>query len=789
MNSALGFDPFSLLFTFLAVIATLGIVTIGLGVVGYFAFLNYKFRNREKDSLDSTLIQVALPRDNEIKIDAAEQLFSSFAALHKGGKLSFLHPQASLTFEIVGMPGDIRFYVSTPNKYKDFVEKQINGAYPDAEIREVSEKTSMKEGFIIGNDYNIFSEQAKVAFASLALKKSNYLPIKVYKDLPTDPLSSLTSILAKMTEGEGASIQVLISPSESKWKDLGRAHLAKTKKAEANPETAKYSADPKELEGIENKIGKPGFNTLIRIVVSSGTKESAEAHLNNIVNMFSQLSAQNSFTKNRIRNKKAFMDEFVFRYPPKRQSSVLTSEELATVFHFPNKSIATPHVFWITSKRAPVAAHVPTAGLYLGKSVYRGLSRDVFIDLDDRRRHTYIIGKTGTGKTEFLKQMIMQDIKNGEGVGVIDPHGDLIEDVLQLIPPERAEDVILFDPSDTQRPLGFNMLEAGSEQQKHLAVSSIIGLMYKLFDPNKTGIIGPRFEHAIRNAMLTCMYTPGATFIEVVRALTDANFVQGLLPAVEDPIIRRYWTDQIAQTSDFHKSEVLDYIVSKFGRFVTNKLIRNIIGQSTSSFDFRTVMDERKILLVNLAKGKIGEENSSFLGLILVPKILISAMSRQDMPMDQRKDFFLYVDEFQNFATPDFAQILSEARKYRLNLIVANQFIGQMEEEVKNAIFGNVGTLAAFRVGVTDANYLAHEFQPTFNEADLINIDRFNCYMRTVVSGEPVPPFSLDTTKDMEREKAMMNPRVSELIKELSRLKYGKDVSVIEQIIGQRAQL
>ncbi len=784
------FDPTALLLTFMAVIAVLGMLTIVFGGIGYLGFLKYKFRDREKESLDTTLIQVAVPRDNEIKIDAAEQLFSSFAALHKGGRFSFLHPQPSLTFEIVGMPGDIRFFVSTPNKYKDFVEKQINGAYPDAEIKEVSEKSSFKEDFAVGNDYNIFSENSKVAFASLALKESSYKPIKVYKDLATDPLSSITSVLAKMTEGEGVAIQVLISPADSKWKKLGRGHLTTTKKEEANPETAKYSADPKELEGIENKISKPGFDTVVRVVVSSSTMESAEAHLNNIVNVFTQFSGLNHFTKNGIRNKKAFMDDFIFRYPPKRgQTSVLTSEELATIFHFPNKSVATPHIFWVTSKRAPVAAHVPTTGLFLGKSIYRGLSRDVHIERDDRRRHMYIIGKTGTGKTEFLKQMILQDIKNGEGVGVVDPHGDLIEDILQLVPPERAEDVILFDPSDTQRPLGFNMLEAGSEQQRHLAVSSIIGLMYKLFDPNKTGIIGPRFEHAIRNAMLTCMYTPGATFIEVVRALTDANFVQQLLPAVEDPIIRRYWTDQIAQTSDFHKSEVLDYIVSKFGRFVTNKLIRNIIGQSASSFDFRTVMDEQKILLVNLAKGKIGEENSSFLGLILVPKILISAMSRQDVPMDQRKDFFLYVDEFQNFATPDFAQILSEARKYRLNLTVANQFIGQMEEEVKNAIFGNVGTLAAFRVGVTDANYLQHEFQPTFSEADLINIDRFNCYMRTVVNGEPVPPFSLDTTKDMEREKAMMNPRVSELIKELSRLKYGKDVNVIEQVIGQRAQL
>ncbi|MBI2621441.1 MAG: type IV secretion system DNA-binding domain-containing protein [Candidatus Levybacteria bacterium] len=771
-------------------ILILGLLVAGTIAFGYLAFLKYKFRNKEKESLDSTLIQVALPRDNEIKVDASEQLFSSFASLHKSGTIPFLITQPSISFEIVGMPGDIRFFVSTPNKYKDFVEKQIHGAYPDAEIREVDEKTPLKEGYVVGNDYNIFAENAKVAFAQLVLKKSNYEPIKVYKDLPTDPLSTITSVLAKMTEGEGAAIQVLISPADSKWKKLGRDFLAKTKKEEANPETAKYSADPKELEGIENKIGKPGFSTVIRVVVSSSTKESAEAHLNNIVNVFSQFSGLNSFTKSAVRRQKSFMDDFIYRYPKRiGTSSILTSEELATIYHFPNKSVATPHIFWITSKRAPAAAHVPTTGLYLGKSSYRGLSRDVFIERDDRRRHMYIIGKTGTGKTEFLKQMIMQDIKNGEGVGVVDPHGDLIEDVLQLIPPERAEDVILFDPSDTARPMGLNMLEASTEEERHYVVSSIVGLMYKLYDPNKTGIIGPRFEHAIRNAMLTVMSKPGSTFIEVVRVLTDANFVQELLPYVQDPIVRRYWTDQIAQTSDFHKSEVLDYIVSKFGRFVTNKTMRNIIGQSESAFNFRDVMDNQKILLVNLSKGKIGEENSGFLGLVLVPKILVAAMSRQSVSMDQRKDFFLYVDEFQNFATPDFAQILSEARKYRLDLIVANQFIGQMEEEVKNAIFGNVGTLAAFRVGVTDANYLQHEFQPTFTEADLINIDRFNAYMRTVVNGEPIPPFSLDTTKDMEREKAMMNPRVSELIKELSRLKYGKDVGVIEQVIAQRALL
>ncbi len=733
-----------------------------------------------------------MPRDNEIKIDAADQLFASLTSIRKGGRFAFLKQQPHLSFEIVGMPGDIRFYVNTPNKYRDFIEKQINGAYPDAEIAPVTDPGAKAKAVgVVGGEYNIFSESGKVAFASLRLKSSNYMPIKVYKELPVDPISSLTSILAKMRDGEGAAIQILVSPADSKWRKIGRSYLSKTKKAESNPETAKYSSDAKEIEAIENKLGKPGFDAVVRIVVSSSTKETADLHLSNITSAYSQYNGANSFSKNKHWFKSLFITDFIYRYFPMwGQTSVLTSEELATIFHFPNKAIATPGIYWVASKRAPAPSSLPTSGLYLGQSTFRGLSKPVYIELDDRRRHMYIVGKTGTGKTEFLKKMAMQDIKNGEGIAVIDPHGDLIEDILSMMPPNRAEDVILFDPSDTARPVGINMLEAQTEEQKHYVVSSIIGLMYKLFDPNKTGIIGPRFEHAIRNAMLTVMYEPGSTLIELVRALTDQAFVQELLPKVQDPIIRRYWTDQIAQTSDFHKSEVLDYIVSKFGRFVTNKMIRNIIGQSYSAFNFRQAMDERKIILINLSKGLIGEENSQFLGLVLVPRILIAAMSRQDMPMDLRKDFFLYVDEFQNFATPDFAQILSEARKYRLNLIVANQFIGQMEEEVKNAIFGNVGTIVSFRIGVTDANYIQHEFQPVFNEADLINVDRFNAYMKTTVGGgEPVTPFSLDTVPNFTEQAKLKNPRVSQLVKELSRLKYGRDVHMIEAEVSQRARL
>jgi len=335
----------------------------------------------------------------------------------------------------------------------------------------------------------------------------------------------------------------------------------------------------------------------------------------------------------------------------------------------------------------------------------------------------------------------------------------------------------------------LNLLEAYNEDQKHMVTTAIINLMYKLYDPYKTGIIGSRFEHAIRNAMLTVMSEEGNTFVEVVRCLTDSNFVQELLPKVTDPMVRRYWTDQIAQTADFHKSETLDYIVSKFGRFVTNRVMRNIIGQSKSAFDFRKVMDEGKILIVNLAKGKIGEENSNFLGLVLVPKILAAAMSRADVPEEKRRDFHLYVDEFQNFATPDFAQILSEARKYRLNLTVANQFIGQVEEEIKNAVFGNIGTILAFRVGVTDANYLQREFQPTFQEDDLLNIERFHVYVKTIVQNEPVPAFSMDVTKDMNQMKETANPRIAQMIKELSRLKFGVDREIIETEVAQRARL
>lgn len=754
----------------------------GLVALAYAIFIFFKNRNREAASIDSVLLQVGVPRNNETKIDVMDQLFASLYSIKKGGWKQKFDIQPVVSFEIVARPEDIRFYVWTPRKLTDLIEKQIHGAYPNAEIVEVEE-------------YNIFTNDGKVAYKSFQLGKNNFYPLKTFKDLPTDPMSSVTSALAKLGPGEAAAIQVLISPAESTWQKEGGKFISDTKKSESDPEKAKFSTSAKTLEAIEQKISKPGFETTIRAVVVSPTEEMAKNTVTNIASAFSQFAGDlNNLKGRKVWRKGSFMEDFLYRYQPMfnvfgNRVSVLNSEELATIFHFPNKQVTTPHIYWINAKTAPAPSEIPTEGLYLGVSTYRGVRRPVYIGNEDRMRHIYVIGKTGTGKSELLKDMILQDIKEGKGLCFMDPHGDALQDIMKLIPPERAEDVIYFNPADTERPMGLNLLEAHSEDQMHFVATSVINLMYKLFDPYKTGIVGPRFEHAVRNAMLTAMADPGATFVEVMRILTDSRFVQELLPKVSDPIVRRYWTDQIAQTSDFHKSEVLDYIVSKFGRFVTNRSIRNIIGQSQSSFDFRKIMDEGKILLINLAKGELGEENSNFLGLILVPRILMAAMSRTDTPEEQRRDFYLYVDEFQNFATPDFAVILSEARKYRLGLCVANQFIGQVEEEVKNAVFGNVGTLVAFRVGVTDANYLQHEFSPVFGEDDLLNVERYHAYIKTIVKNEPVQPFSVDLTKDIAKIEAMKNTRVAEIIKEMSRLKYGRDVKLVEAEIARRAKL
>ncbi len=741
-------------------------------------FLWLKYRRREERSLSMVTFEVLVPKDNEIKVDAAEQMFSSFASLYHSHWWSrfFKHPR-HLTLELVATKENIGFYISVPEDDFQLVEKQIYGAYPEALIKVVE-------------DHNIFTKDGYVAFTALKTKNAPFWPLKTYKEMATDSIAPITSAMAKMMEGEGAIFQIVLTPASNRWQKQGKSWIAHKKKEESDPKKANYNIDPKTYDAIENKCSKPGFVTDLRLVVVSPQKERAEAHLKEIVAAFSQFqSAYNALVSKKIWFKKMFMLDVIYRYLPLfGRTSILSTDELASIFHFPNKTVETPFIHWLMAKRAPAPAQIPTSGLFLGYNDFRGIRRPVYIQDKDRSRHMYIIGKTGAGKSQFLLDMMLQDIKAGKGICFIDPH-DTIDILLELIPPNRAEDVILFDPSNLDRPMGLNLLEYKTEDQKQFIASAIINMMYKLFDPHKTGIVGPRFEHAVRNAILTVTAEPGASFVEVVRVLTDDNYMRSLLPKVKNPMVRRYWTDQIAKTSDFHKSEVLDYIVSKFGRFVTNPMMRNIIGQSKSAFDFRKVMDEGKILLISLAKGKIGEENSSFLGLVLVPRILMAAMSRQDVPEEQRRDFYLYVDEFQNFATPDFAQILSEARKYHLNLTVANQFISQMEDEVKNAVFGNVGTLISFRVGVTDANYLQNEFAPVFSQTDLLNIEKYHAYIKTIYNNEPLPAFSLDLTKDMSVQERMRNPKVAEMIRQLSQLKYGRDRYEVEREIAQRARL
>ena len=759
-------------------IIVLGIILLLL-IVAWSLFVIYlKYSNREVVSMNFVLLEIAVPKDNEIKIDAVEQMFASLFSIKKGGFWQKFKAQQHISLEIVGKKEDIRFYISCHKDNMELIEKMVAGTYPGTRVKQVDE-------------YNIFYKDAKVAFAELALKNNSFKPIKTYKDLPVDSLASITSALAKFGDNEAAAIQIIISPAESEWSKSGEGYVSKTKKDEANPEKAKFKMNPQDMEAITNKTSKVGYLTTIRLVSIAPTEGQAKANLSNLKGTFSQFSGnQNGFSSRTIRLKQMFMVDFLYRYQSMwGNNSVLSVDELATVWHLPNKTIETPHVYWLTAKSAPATGGFPSSGLWLGRSLYRGQERNIYIGEQDRLRHTYLIGRTGTGKTELLKSMIIQDMRAGKGLCFMEPHGEGIEELLELVPPERAEDVIFFDPSDKDRPIGFNLLEVGSIDEMNIVASSIINLMYKLYDPHKTGMVGPRFEHAIRNAMLTVAYIPGATFVEVNRALTDQKFVQEILPLVKDPIVRRYWTDQIAQTSDFHKSETLDYIASKFGRFVTNRMVRNIIGQAKSTLNFRTAMDEGKIVFLKLAKGLLGEEDANFLGLVLVPKILAAALSRQDTPREQRRPFFLYVDEFQNFATPDFAQMLSEVRKYNVGLILANQFVSQLDEQVRDAIFGNTGTLMAYRVGVQDASILSKEFEPIFHEQDLANIEAQNIYVKTIVNGTPVPPFSMNVMKDLKAERAQGSPEVARMIKELSRLKYGTDIEEVEAEIEKRAKL
>jgi len=543
---------------------------------------------------------------------------------------------------------------------------------------------------------------------------------------------------------------------------------------------------------MEEKISHGGFELTVRIVSAANFKEKAQLNLENIINSFSQYNIYrygNSLAAATPRGQSKLITDFIYRTPQEKHYMVVNTEEMCGLWHMPTPFIETPHVNWLGARKAPPPTNMPTEGIILGRSVYRGEETIVRMKRADRRRHLYAIGKSGSGKSVFIQSLAVQDIINGEGVCVIDPHGDFVEYVLQHVPKERADDVIVFNPADTERPMGLNMLEAKTEEQKDFICQEMISIFYKLVtDPS---MIGPMFEHQMRNVMLTLMAdmeNPG-TMAEIPRMFTDDEFVKKWKKKLTDPMVLAFWDKEMAKTSDFHKSEMLGYLISKVGRFVENQMVRNIIGQTHSSFNFRDIMDKKKILLVNLAKGLVGEINSNLLGLIIVSKLQMAALERASLPEEERHDFFLYIDEFQNFITDSIATILSEARKYRLELIIAHQYMKQLEDNkgkstVRDAVLGNAGTIVSFRIGVEDAEILQKEFAPVFGAYDLVNVEQYTAYTKLLIDNTAAKPFNMTTYPPQPG-----NKELAAAIKELSRLKYGRPREIVDAEIMERAQL
>lgn len=766
--------------------------------IAIYSFLRIKDRLKRKDRNEKAknwvLFEVRVPRGNETEIGVAEKMFSNLIGI--GGKGKGLAEKFtvnnSISFEVVGTPGLINFYVYCPKKFAEHVEKQILGSYQDADVRKVEE-------------YNIFEKGSEVAYTKLQLAEESYCPIKVASDFTGDPMANILSALSKMSKGEGAIVQIVISPSDNKWQKNGEGFVKKIQNNNSDPEKKKINVSEEKLQAIQKKISKNGFITDIRIVTSAPDKELAKMHLDNIVGAFDQYSNPgiNKFKKVEIKGKKKeeeFMYDVIYRRPPLESSSILNVEELAAIYHYPNKDVTIPNINWLLARELPASNEISSDihskdTIWVGNNVFRGKVKAICFQRDDRRRHAYILGQTGTGKSWLMVRMIIQDIYNGDGVCFIDPHGETAEMILERIPPERADDVIYFNAGDFERPFGLNILEFYNEQHKHQIVNSFIDLLIRLFDPHNQGYVGPMMQQAVRNSMLTAMSVQGSTLIEVVRMLQDEKWVyEKWLPLVKDELVRRYWTDQVAKTDAKTKSESLGYFISKFDKFTTNLAIRNIIGQSKSSFDFREVMDTGKILIVNLSKGALGEENMSFLGLLLVQKLLAAALSREDVPEGERKDFFFYADEFQNFATQEFASILSEARKYRLNLTLAHQYIGQLPEDIKNAVFGNVGSLFITRCSNEDAQFLEPQFETYVKATDIINQGLAHYYVKMLTNNSYPSPFSLDarygpkyvneTGFDLK-----VNPEVKDIITKMSRLKYGRDINLVNMEINRRADL
>lgn len=799
-------------------------IVLGL-TASFFVFYQYRRTLREAKNYERGLKMVPLlihlpPSSDDIEgngrderdlteevLSQAQVMYNIIASTATKGFKSRMYGQRHLSFEMVAHEGLVYYYTIVPSVLVDVVRQAVAAAYPSARLEEVAE-------------HNIFSQAGRMSGTiggEFTLKKNFVYPIATYQESKRDASRALLNALSAATREDGVAIQILIRPAREGWtknsvaaaekitknkgkkkagfsgliasKDLMEALWKPPETGDAKPEDKQLtSLEQASIEAIEEKTRYPGYEVLIRVVVSSNTATHSQSLLKNIVAAFSLFDSpsHNGFRFAVSKNIEELVTAYIFRFFPQTvNQNVLNSVELATVFHLPNQnSIPTSQVQRQMSKQVDGPTQVMDEGFLLGYNEFRGVKKPIRLGVNDRRRHTYIIGQTGTGKSILLENLAFQDMMDGRGFAFVDPHGDSVEALLGKVPKERVEDVIYFNPGDMSSPIGLNMFEFDHPDQKDFLVQEAINMLYGLYDPGHTGIVGPRLEHIFRNCALLLMSDPaGGTFIDIPKLLIDDAYMKSKLKYVTDQTVLDFWTKEFPNSQRSNESgEVISWVVSKFGPFISNDAMRNIIGQTKSGFNLRDIMDNKKILLVNLSKGKMGELNSKLLGIIFVMKFQAAAMSRADTPAEERVDFSLYVDEFQNFATESFESILSEARKYRLNLILSNQFMTQLTDKIREAIIGNVGTVISGRIGITDAEILVKKFAPTFDAEDLTKMPNYQSITSVMINNVPSAPFSMSFVPPMGHP----NSQLSDALKRLSAAKYGKPRSQVEKDIFAR---
>lgn len=755
----------------------------------------------------------------EETISQAQIMYNIISSTATKGFRSRLYGQRHMAFEIVARDGLVFYYAVVPSVLVDVVRQAVSASYPTARLEEVTE-------------HAVFSKAGKLGGTiggEFTLKKHFAYPISTYLESKRDASRALLDALSKAGREDGIGIQVLLRPAKEGWTNQAIAESERIisrvtgKKTSSGggvdalkgvisprdimealwkpPETpgerqSSSLTEHKELNAVEKatvdsiqeKTRYPGYEVLIRVVVSSNTAARSQAMLANLVSSFALFdsASNNGFKFNVARSIDSLVTAYIFRFfPPAVNTTILNSVELATVFHLPDQySIPTSQVQRQASKQVDGPTDLMEDGLLLGYNEFRGIKKPIRISDTDRRRHLHIIGQTGVGKSVLQENLAFQDMMDGRGFAFVDPHGDTVESLLSKVPKERVEDVIYFNPSDMTNPIGLNMFEFDQPDQKDFLVQEAIAMLYGLYDPGHTGIVGPRLEHIFRNCALLLMSDPqGGTFIDIPKLLIDPEFMKSKLKYVTDQQVLDFWTKEFPASQRSNEAgEVISWVVSKFGPFISNDAMRNIIGQTKSGFNIADVMNNNKILLVNLSKGKMGELNSKLLGIIFVMKFNAAAMARANMPEEERKDFTLYVDEFQNFATDSFSTILSEARKYRLSLVLANQFMTQLKDEIREAIIGNVGTSVTGRIGITDAEIMVKRYVPVFDAEDLTKLPNFQYVSVAQIHGVPSAPFSMSGLPPM----GQANPQLSDALKRLSAAKYARPRSEVEKEIFAR---